>query len=87
MKIITIDKFTTNAELMMKASGLNIKPVIYKGVFFYEVIEDINKVLLDAGFDCEIEKAPGRIEYLRLEAERLDRALYIISCLVDYEDN
>lgn len=84
---LSVEQFTTNNEAMSMAAGLRINPVIYRLVSLNEIIADFNKALKTAEIPIEITPADGMVYYLRFEAERLDRALYILSSLVDYEKN
>lgn len=84
---LTIEKFTTSGEAMGMASQLRINPAIYRDVEVNQIIDDFNKALEAAEMPIRIEPAIGKVYYLRFENERLDRALYILSSLVDYEKN
>lgn len=82
----TLEQFTTSGETMSKAAGIFIKAVIYENVATNRVIQDFNNLLDSSHLPYEIKYTADihdTINYLRFEAERLDRALYVLSCLVE----
>lgn len=81
----TIEQFTTNKEAMGAVAGLVINPTIYRNKPLADIVADINMVLVNTAKPYQIIPPTGHVQYLRFEAERLDRALYILSCLVDTE--
>lgn len=78
---ITIHDFVSNADAMNSVAGLVINPTIYLDKNIREIIQDFNKVMESQNIPYILEPSFGVVYYLRFEAERLDRALYILSCL------
>jgi hypothetical protein len=82
---LTLEEFVTSGAHMAQVAGLVINPTIYRNIEIAQIITDINNVLLNNNSPLRIMPAPGKVNYLRFEEERLDKVLYILSCLVDYE--
>lgn len=82
---LTLDQFVTSGAHMNQIAGLVINPAIYRNAKIADIITDFNKVFMAHNMPFRIMKEEGKVNYLRFEAERLDRALYILSCLVDKE--
>lgn len=88
-KILSLHEFVANPEAMQSVVGLVINPTIYRDKNISEIVEDFNRVMEAQGVPFTIGATSGVVCYLRYEAERLDRALYILSCLTafDYASN
>lgn len=82
---LSLHEFVASPEAMQSVAGLVINPTIYHDKNISEIVEDFNKVLASAGVPFEIGVTWGVVYYLRFEEERLDRALYILSCLTHFE--
>lgn len=88
MKKITLEKFTTNGECMGMAAQLSIKATVFRDVTATDVIAQVNTALSKVDSPYEIQPEDDKIHFLRFEeGERMDRVLYILSCLVDYSKN
>lgn len=85
-KILPLHEFVASPEAMQSVAGLVINPTIYREKNISEIVEDLNKVMDSAGVPFAIGETWGVVYYLRFEEERLDRALYILSCLVHYDN-
>lgn len=83
---LSLHEFVASPEAMQSVAGLVINPTIYRDKNISEIVEDFNKVMDGAGVPFEIAPTWGVVYYLRFEEERLDRALYILSCLVHYDN-
>ena len=84
---LSLHEFVASPEAMQSVAGLVINPTIYHDKNISEIVEDFNAVLDKAGVPFEIGVTWGVVYYLRFEEERVDRALYILSCLTHYDNN
>ena len=86
---LSIFDFTTAVPLMRLASELKVFPTEYVQVSVNDVLKDINAALATNNKPVRIKYVDDdqKIEYLRFEEERLDRVLYIISCLIKRPTN
>jgi hypothetical protein len=82
---LSLQEFVANADAMFAVSHIVIKPVIYRDANISEIVEEFNAVLVENNVPYEIAPAVGVVYHLRYQEERVDRALYILSCLT-YEN-
>ena len=88
MSTIRLHEITSQVSMMRLCSNLAIKPVLYEDVPVKKVVTEINQVMKAGGLPFAIKyEGERKINYLRFEEERLDRVLYILSCLIPIKLN
>lgn len=83
MKTVSIHDLVKDVTLMRTAS-LYAQPFgfTYENADIKTVVMDINSIAKSEKYGWQLKAPKGKIEYLDVSQERLDRVLYIVSCLI-----
>jgi hypothetical protein len=82
-KTVNIHDLVKDVTLMRMASTY-AQPFgfTYKDADIQTVIMDVNSIAKEEDYGWKLIAPKGKIEYLDVSQERLDRVLYILSCLI-----
>jgi len=87
MKATKIHDIIKDVTLMRLASEITVNR-LFENLSLQEIVNEINEYIETHKLPFRIASpGEGKVEYLRLDYERLDRVIYLLSWLIKYEPN